>query len=338
MNTSSRILAAYTLALLVLAAGRTRVAYAQAGMPASVERIAIVGSADGIGVQIRASAPVTTEAQMLTGPDRLVIDFPGALPGRALRGLRLNQGEIKAVRTGLFRSNPPVTRVVVDLNAPTAYRLLPEGKTVIVKLGVEPEISGAAVPAALGTSGTTARQPMMASIAPVENIPGVTIDRHPTARALAALAAVPAAPPLRVRFDRGLLTISANKVTLADVLYQVHLKTGADIPIPSGAEQEQVAIQAGPGPAKDVLAALLNGSRFNYVLQGTAQDPQGVGAVILSPKANIGSEPVQPPMPEPAQPVGAPEGQLAAPTAPPNAPMQPDGSIAPPANPDEPQE
>jgi hypothetical protein len=150
---------------------------------------------------------------------------------------------------------------------------------------------------------------------------------------LAALARGPE-PPLRVGFDRGLLTISARNATLAAVLYQVHLRTGADIPIPSGAEQEQVAIQAGPGPAKDVIAALLNGSRFNYVLQGTAQDPQGVGTLILTPKSNVSEgSPVAAP-----QPTGTPDGQLAAPTDPPNPPMETGQPMPPnpemPANPE----
>jgi hypothetical protein len=308
MQAFSRLAAACICALALMMAGLcTRLASAQVGTPVSVERIAVVGSEQGVGVQINASAPVTTEAQILTGPDRLVIDFPGALPGRELRGFRLNQGEIKAVRAGLFCSNPPVTRIVVDLNAPTAYRLLPAGRAVIVKLGSEPTMASS------------------------EGLQGVTIERHPTARALAALAHPPD-PPLRVGFDRGLLTISATKATLADVLYQVHLRTGADIPIPSGAEQEQVAIQAGPGPAKDVLAALLNGSRFNFILQGTKQDPQGIGTMILLPKSNIGSEPS--PRPTPVA-VSSPitqqtvrlNGQLPPPAAPPNAPMQPDGNL-----------
>lgn len=306
MHTSSKVAAL----LLLTTALWPRLGFAQEADAVAVERIAVVGSEQGVGVQISASGPVTTEAQMLTRPDRLVIDFPGALPGRELRGLRLNQGEIKSVRAGLFRSNPPVTRIVVDLNAPTAYRLVPSGKAVIVRLGSEP------------------------TVASLEGFPGVTIERRPTARALMALAPPPP-PPVQVGFERGLLTISANKATLAQVLYQVHLRTGADIPIPSGAEQEQVAIQAGPGPAKDVLASLLNGSRFNYVLQGTAKDPQGVSAVILTPKANIGIEPSYTP-PAPPQPAG-PEGGMAPPTDPPNAPMQPDENIAPPVG-DGPQE
>jgi AMIN domain len=299
-TSSSRAVRACTVVLLFTTAIACSVPVsAQSATPIAVEKIAVVGTEQGFGVQISSSAPVTTEAQMITGPDRLIIDFPGALPGGALRGFRLNRGEIRAVRAGLFRSNPPVTRVVVDLNAPAAYRLVSSGNAVLVKLGSEP------------------------NMASIENVSAVSVVRHPTTRALATLSRSPE-PPLRVRFDQGLLTISAKQATLADVLYQVHLRTGADIPIPSGAEQEQVAIQAGPGPAKEVLATLLNGSRFNFILQGTAQDPQGVGAVILSPKSNVGADlaseqPTAAVAPQPP----APDGQLAAPTTPPNPPTDP---------------
>jgi len=313
MQISSRLAYRCLLVLLATTCLWAPPAQAEEATPVSIERVAVIGNAEGMGLKISASGPVTTEAQILTGPDRLVIDLPGAMPGRELRGLRLNQGEIKAIRASLFRSNPPITRVVVDLNAPTAYRLVSTGKSVIIKLGADGRV--------------------------VTNDiwPGVTIERHPTARALATVEQAPQ-PPLRVGFERGLLTISANKATLAEVLYQVHLKTGADIPIPSGAEQETVAIQVGPGPAKDVLASLLNGSRFNFILQSTAQDPQGIGTVILSPKSNISDEPSPSPPEAATQPTTTPDNQLAAPTTPPSPPMQPDADepVNPPVNPEEP--
>jgi len=44
-------------------------------------------------------------------------------------------------------------------------------------------------------------------------------------------------------------------------------QTGAEIEIPSATER--VVTHLGPGPARDVMADLLNGSRFNYVLLGS---------------------------------------------------------------------
>ena len=46
-----------------------------------------------------------------------------------------NRDEVKGLRIGLFSSNPPVTRVVLDLNGPQPFQVFPSGRTVIVKVG-----------------------------------------------------------------------------------------------------------------------------------------------------------------------------------------------------------
>ena len=275
---------------------------AEAQIPIAVQGITVIGSEQGIGVQITANGPMATQAQMLRDPDRLIIDFPGAVPGTGLRSLRLSHGEIKAVRTALWRSNPPVTRVVIDLDEPTTYRLITAGKSLNVILGADLR----------PIASNVVSEPIQ------QHLPGIS-KSHPTPDATADFVR----PLLRVRFDRGLLTISATNATLADVLYQVHVTTGANVPIPSGAAEEKVVIQAGPGAAKDVIAALLNGSRFNYVLQGTAQDPQSVGTLLLTPKPTVAAESAYPQTPPMQLPVGAQQGQPAAPVASPNPPLEP---------------
>ncbi len=245
---------------------------------ATVNRIALLGSENGLELKISASAPVATDTQVLSGPDRIVIDFPGALPGNQLRGFAVHQAGVREVRVGLFEANPPRTRVVVDLERPLQYQLLPSGSSVFVKLGSSPSlISASTTRTTLPLAGATVTPP-------------------------------PPTPAVQVSYVKGLLQINVRKATLAEVLYQIHVRTGADIPIPAGAEQEQVAINAGPGPAKEVLAALLNGSRFNFVLVGSAQNPNEVRSVILTPKMEGGFQQVitatppavaPPPQPEP---------------------------------------
>ena len=45
---------------------------------------------------------------------------------------------------------------------------------------------------------------------------------------------------------------------------------------------ERVVTHLGPGAPRDVLAVLLNGSSFNYVMVGSSSDPTAVSSVILS--------------------------------------------------------
>jgi hypothetical protein len=93
---------------------------------------------------------------------------------------------------------------------------------------------------------------------------------------------LPATAP-RLSFQNGVLTILAQNSTLGDILRDVHSKTGADIDVPGNAS-ERVVGQFGPGSPRDVLASLLNGSHFNYVMVGTATDPNSVAQVILTPR------------------------------------------------------
>jgi hypothetical protein len=93
---------------------------------------------------------------------------------------------------------------------------------------------------------------------------------------------VPAVAP-RVQYSGGELTIVAHNSTLSDVLKAVRQQTGADLDIPPNAS-ERVVADLGPGPARDVIAALLNGTHFNYVMVGSATDPTAVHTIVLTAK------------------------------------------------------
>jgi hypothetical protein len=103
---------------------------------------------------------------------------------------------------------------------------------------------------------------------------------------------MPALPP-QVRYSRGQLTIVAENSTLSDILHAVRAQTGADVEVPSNAT-ERVVAHFGPGPARDVLAALLNGTHFNYVMLGSPAHPDSVDRLILTSKSG-GVPEVSPP-------------------------------------------
>jgi hypothetical protein len=149
-----------------------------------------------------------------------------------------------------------VTRVVLDLKTQQPFQVFTSGKTVIVKL-------------------STDETPPLA----VLNGPAMVSTFQP-------VPPQPAQPPkkLAVEFKNGKLSIWSDKATLAEVLNEVHRRTGADIPIPSGAQQEQVVANFGPGPAREVLASLLNGSRFNFIMVGSARNPADLRSVLLTPR------------------------------------------------------
>jgi hypothetical protein len=116
---------------------------------------------------------------------------------------------------------------------------------------------------------------------PVPPPPPSTLEQMPTS-----------AP--QVSFHNDQLMIIAHNSTLGDVLRAVRNQTGAAVEIPANAT-ERVVGRFGPGPARDVLAVLLNGSHFNYVMLGSAANPDGIERVILTHKSGGASEnPAQP--------------------------------------------
>jgi hypothetical protein len=92
---------------------------------------------------------------------------------------------------------------------------------------------------------------------------------------------IPAAAP-KVTYENGMLAIAAQNATLGEILRDVHQLTGATIDIPPAGANERVVVQLGPGSPRDVLAALLNGTSFNYVMLGSASDPRSVASVLLT--------------------------------------------------------
>jgi len=96
--------------------------------------------------------------------------------------------------------------------------------------------------------------------------------------------------PPQVSYQNSQLTIVAPNSTLGDILRAVRKQTGAEIEIPPATER--VVTHLGPGPAREVIAELLNGSRFNYVLLGSPADNSVLTRVVLvakSPQENGGS-------------------------------------------------
>ena len=127
------------------------------------------------------------------------------------------------------------------------------------------------------------------------------------------LDAIPAVAP-QVSYQDGLLTIVAPNSTLGDILRGVRKHTAADIEVPATAS-ERVVTRLGPGPAREVMAELLNGSRFNYILLGSPQDANALVRVVLV--AKTGPDTATPGEPQPgAAQAGAPPDANAAANAP----------------------
>jgi len=113
-----------------------------------------------------------------------------------------------------------------------------------------------------------------------ERLPALTPVSLPQTPPLSPEPAEPRA--LHVSCEGDQLTIVADNSTLSEVLAEVSAQTRADIDIPAGASGERLAnVRLGPGPAREVLTSLLSWTTFDYVIQASDANPQGIKSVFL---------------------------------------------------------
>jgi AMIN domain len=81
-------------------------------------------------IKVTLSASVNPSVEVATHPDRLVLVLPNTLSSAQQQRVSVNDNGIRRVRIGLNSNNPPVTRVVVDLDEARRYALTPDGNKV----------------------------------------------------------------------------------------------------------------------------------------------------------------------------------------------------------------
>jgi hypothetical protein len=178
------------------------------------------------------------------------------------------------------------------------------------------------VPALMGETPATA----------ASALPAAAGKQPAPAQTLGSLPAQKAATQPQVTFSDGLLSIRAEDSTLGDVLRAVQDATGASVESP-GFASERVYVTLGPGKPRDILASLLNGSRYDYILLGSQQQP--VARVMLTVRQNSREQPGAPvavarPTPPPAPAANSDENET--PDEPPDrqaaAPNQPSPPVS----------
>ncbi len=101
-----------------------------------------------------------------------------------------------------------------------------------------------------------------------------------------------AAPPSLVHYSNGILTINAHDETLREVLDAVRSQTGASVSFPQSGAGDRVFGTFGPGPMRETLMALLDGSAFNYVMLASSSDSRVVRQLILTPRQGATTAPL----------------------------------------------
>jgi hypothetical protein len=128
-------------------------------------------------------------------------------------------------------------------------------------------------------TGAIETAPLLSAVQ--QNKPRVALTPAPQNKLQFDLSAAPQ-NKLHVEFRNNLLRIDAENTTLRDALKAVSDRTGAEIQFPAGQLNERIFVHLGPGSPRDVVAQLLNGSPFNYLILSSASEPGGIARLVLT--------------------------------------------------------
>ena len=104
--------------------------------PGVVRGVTVSRTKDAIEVHIEASKPVRAVASSLSNPERIIIDLANVRLDHPRR-IVVNAADVQAVSASLYLVNPLVTRVVVNLARPHAYRIQPSGDSLTVRIDTD---------------------------------------------------------------------------------------------------------------------------------------------------------------------------------------------------------
>ena len=145
------------------------------GPPRTIQSVRIIHEKGAPAVEILSSGAVIPEIQSLDSPPRLVIDLPNSRLAATQNRIPVKRENILAIRVRQYQSNPPVTRIVLDLLAPYGHSWDGAGNRLLVRLKPPEPVAVAKAPVAESQGGSGFSLTTDAVVVPVAGASGATV-------------------------------------------------------------------------------------------------------------------------------------------------------------------
>lgn len=291
---------------------------------ALVNTVSVARGADGMEIAIIANAGIQGKVMKLASPHRLVVDIANSIPAARPKPIHVNSGGVKGVRMAQFSAAPPVTRVVVDLDAAYDYDLNAADNKLVLKLHPAASVAGAAKPVV----AAAVSKPDMASSQASTDKPAVQQAsakaemKTEAARLPETLPAVVAAPAKKRAEVKTAVFDSASQSTIKPIASPVETKT-ADAEV---ARTQPPASELTPAAAKADPEPFATARQAEKISKGDSEPaPSAQPVVFVEPSYQAKADAPQNAAPAPVQTASI----MQQPAAPLPAPQQPAVKAAP---------
>src|ERR1700757_1043816 len=122
------------LLLVLLLLGPYGAAQSTKSGAAEIEQLQVKREGSDVRIEVILTGAVKPTVETATNPDRLVLTLPGTLSDAKQKHFPLDANGVHGVRVGLNNANPPVTRVVVDMDSAHPYTVDTNGRSIVVHI------------------------------------------------------------------------------------------------------------------------------------------------------------------------------------------------------------
>ncbi len=166
---------------------------------AALQKLEVAHSQDGLRVEFNSKGALAPKVTTLDSPARIVLDFPNTVMATGQSRINVGSDGVKDVRIGMDGQNPPVTRVVIDLDGKTVAKgqhELTAGANGGYVLTIHDAVVAHHVSAPAAKVATTTAAPQLALVsAPAKLVPASVVAPAPLSEVSASAAATATEKP-----------------------------------------------------------------------------------------------------------------------------------------------